>query len=60
MQTIGLVGIFQVAPKETHVQTIKRIFRIFEKYVGLWFVVSHKKTLHFDILHKCRLGRQCG
>jgi hypothetical protein len=39
MQPIGLVRRFEVAPKETHVQVVKRIFRYLKVTLefGLWY-----------------------
>jgi hypothetical protein len=39
MQAVGLVLIFQYAPKETHVQAVKRIFRYLKGTLdfALWF-----------------------
>jgi hypothetical protein len=39
MQAVGLVGRFEVAPKETHVQAVKRIFRYLKVTLefGLWY-----------------------
>jgi hypothetical protein len=47
MQAIGLVARFQSAPKETHVQTIKRIFRYLKGTLefGLWYSRSKDFTL---------------
>ena len=47
MQAIGLVAIFQSAPKETHVATVKRILRYLKGIVdyGLWYPKRNKFTL---------------
>jgi len=39
MQAIGLLGIFQSNPKETHVHAVKRIFRYSQGTIdyGLWY-----------------------
>ena len=39
MQSIGLVSIFQLASKETHVETVKRIFSYMKGTMeyGLWY-----------------------
>ena len=44
-QAIGMVARFQVAPKESHVQAVKRIFRYLEGTIdlGLWY--PSKNTL---------------
>ena len=38
-QAIGMVAIFQAAPKESHVQAVKRIFRYLKGTIdlGLWY-----------------------
>jgi hypothetical protein len=47
MQAIGLVARFQYAPKETHVQTVKRIFVYLKGALdfGLWYSRSMDFTL---------------
>ena len=47
MQVVGLVSIFQSAPKETHVVAVKRILRYLKGTVdyGLWYPKSNKFTL---------------
>jgi len=47
MQTIGLVGRFQVEPKETYVLTVKRIFIYFKGTLdfGLWYPTRKEFTL---------------
>jgi hypothetical protein len=35
----------------------KNNIQISERHIGLWFMVSHRKILYFDNLHRCRLGR---
>jgi hypothetical protein len=39
MQVVGLVAIFQCAPKETHMKGVKRIFRYLKGTLdfGLWY-----------------------
>ena len=39
IQAVGLVSIFQSAPKETHVTTVKRIFKCLKGNMeyGLWY-----------------------
>jgi hypothetical protein len=39
MQVVGLVDIFQSAPKETHMKEVKRIFRYLKGTLdfGLWY-----------------------
>jgi hypothetical protein len=46
MQVVGLVGRFQVAPKETHLQTVKRI-RCMKGTLdfGLWYPIGKYFTL---------------
>ena len=38
-QVVGMVGRFQAAPKESHVQAVKRIFRYLKGTIdlGLWY-----------------------
>jgi hypothetical protein len=47
MQAVGLVGRFQDAPKETHVQEVKRIFRYLKGTLdfGLWYPTGKYFTL---------------
>lgn len=47
MQAIGLVSIFQYAPKETHLQEVKRIFKYLKGALdfGLWNSRSKEFTL---------------
>jgi hypothetical protein len=47
MQAVGLVARFQSAPKETHVQAVKRIFRYLKGTLdfGLWYSRSKDFTL---------------
>ena len=47
MQAIGLVARFQAAPKETHVQAVKRIFRYLKGTLdyGLWYPRGEDFTL---------------
>jgi hypothetical protein len=47
MQAVGLVARFQSAPKETHVQAIKRIFKYLKGTLdfGLWYSRSKDFTL---------------
>jgi hypothetical protein len=47
MQEVGLVARFQVAPKETHVQEVKRIFRYLKGTLdfGLWYPTGKNFTL---------------
>jgi hypothetical protein len=42
MQEVGLVGRFQYAPKETHVQASKKNIQISKRHIGLWLVVFKK------------------
>jgi hypothetical protein len=46
MQEVGLVGRFQDAPKETHVQAVKKIFRYLKGTLdfGLWYPTCTKFT----------------
>jgi len=48
MHGVGIVGIFQANPKETHLQAVKRIFKYLQgtqKY-GLWYPRDTDLTLH--------------
>jgi hypothetical protein len=47
MQVVGLVARFQSAPKETHVQAVKRIFKYLKGTLdfGLWYSRSKDFTL---------------
>jgi hypothetical protein len=47
MHAVGLVGIFQVAPKETHVQVVKQIFRYLKGTLDfrLWYPKGEDFTL---------------
>lgn len=47
MHVVGMVGRFQYAPKETHVQAIKRIFKYIKGTLdfGLWYSKSEDFTL---------------
>ena len=47
IQVVGMVSRFQVSPKETHVQAIKRIFRYVKGTLnfGLWYPRSEDLTL---------------
>ncbi len=47
MHVVGLVGRFQEAPKENHVQTVKRILRYLKRTTefGLWYPKGHELTL---------------
>jgi hypothetical protein len=47
MQVIGLVVRFQSAPKETHVQAVKRIFKYLKGTLdfGLWYPIGKYFTL---------------
>jgi hypothetical protein len=47
MQAVGLVARFQVAPKETHVQVVKRIFKYLKGTLdfGLWYSRGEYFTL---------------
>jgi histone deacetylase 1/2 len=47
MQTIGLVGMFQSTPKETHLKAVKRIFRYLQ--VTLEFGLRYPKTEDFTL-----------
>jgi hypothetical protein len=39
MHVVGMVGIYQVAPKQSHLQAVKRIFRYLKETMtyGLWY-----------------------
>ena len=47
MQAIGQVARFQAAPKETHIITVKRIFRYLKGTMdfGLWYPKGNELTL---------------
>jgi hypothetical protein len=47
MQVVGLIGRFQAAPKETHVQAIKRIYQILKGTLEffLWYPTRKDFTL---------------
>ena len=47
MQVVGLVSRFQSSPKETHVATVKRIFRYLKETMdyGLWYPKRDNFTL---------------
>lgn len=47
MHVVGMEEIFQYAPKETHVQDVKRIFRYLKGTLefGLWY--TRNDTLSF-------------
>ena len=47
MQAVGLVARFQSAPKETHVTTVKRIFKYLKGTMeyGLWYLKGQDFTL---------------
>ena len=47
MQVVGVVSIFQSAPKETHVAAVKRILRYLKGTMdyGLWYPKSNNFTL---------------
>ena len=47
MQAVGLVARFQSAPKETHVTTVKRVFKYIKGTMeyGLWYPKGQEFTL---------------
>ena len=47
MQVVGQVARFQVAPKETHIIAVKRIFRYLKGTMdfGLWYPKGNELTL---------------
>ena len=47
MQDVGLVARFQLAPKETHVTAVKRIFKYLKGTIeyGLWYLKGQYFTL---------------
>jgi hypothetical protein len=57
MQAVGQVERFQVAPKESHVLVVKRIFQISQRNRRVWIMVSKRKGYITYCLHRCRLGR---
>ena len=48
MHAVGIVGIFQANPKETHLQAVKRIFKYLQgtQNYGLWYPKDTDLTLH--------------
>eukprot|EP00253_Pinus_taeda_P021714 PITA_21714 len=48
MHAVGMVGIFQENPKETHLQAVKRIFKYLQgtENYGLWYPRDAYLTLH--------------
>eukprot|EP00253_Pinus_taeda_P020802 PITA_20802 len=48
MHAVGMVGIFQANPKETHLQAVKRIFKSLQgtQNYGLWYSRDADITLH--------------
>jgi len=48
MHAMGIVGIFQVNPKESHLQAVKRIFKYLQgtQNFGLWYPRDTDLTLH--------------
>eukprot|EP00253_Pinus_taeda_P003976 PITA_03976 len=48
MHAVGIVGIFQANPKETHLQAVKRIFKYLQgtQNYGLWYPRDTYLTLH--------------
>lgn len=42
MQVVNMVECFQATPKETHVGSIKIIFKYLKETLRLWFLVSKK------------------
>eukprot|EP00253_Pinus_taeda_P032988 PITA_32988 len=48
MHAVGIVGIFQANPKETHLQGVKRIFKYLQgtQNYGLWYPRDTDLTLH--------------
>ena len=48
MHAVGIVGIFQENPKETHLQVVKRIFKYLKgtQNYGLWYPRDTDLTLH--------------
>jgi hypothetical protein len=57
MQVVGKVARFQAEPKESHVLIVKRIFRISQRNIRVWIMVSKMKRSITYCLHRCRLGR---
>jgi hypothetical protein len=58
MQDVGLVAIFQSAPKESHVMAVKRILRYLKGTMdfGLWYPKGENFTL--TTYTDAELGRQ--
>jgi len=48
MHAVGIVGIFQANPKESHLQEVKRIFKYLQgtQDFGLWYPKDTNLTLH--------------
>jgi hypothetical protein len=59
MHVVGMVGRYQAAPKQSHLQAVKRIFSILKRNNDLWSVVSQKSKSSVDCLFRCRLGKLC-
>ena len=53
MQVVGLVARFQSNPKETHVTTVKRIFKYLKGTMeyGLWYPKSQDFILNHLLMH---------
>ena len=51
MHAVGMVGIFQSAPKQIHLVIVKRIFKYLKGtlYLGLWYPCSDKIKLEVYI-----------
>jgi hypothetical protein len=56
MQEVEHVGRFQAAPKESHVLSVKRIFRYLKGTKEFGLVSKRKESITY-CLHRCRLGR---
>jgi hypothetical protein len=59
MHVVGMVGRYQDASKQSHLQAVKRIFRYLNRNNDLWSVVSQKSKSSVDCLFRCRLGKLC-
>ena len=48
MHAVGIVGIFQANPKESHLQAVKKIFKYLQgtQNFGLWYLRDIDLTLH--------------
>jgi hypothetical protein len=59
MHVVGMVGRYQAAPKQSHLQAVKKDIQVFKRNNGLWSLVSQKSKSSVDCLFRCRLGKLC-